>query len=264
MTGAGRHAMRCRRVGGVLGLTVALAAMTVAAAASWSAPGGGTASAAIGSMTSATISVPTTATLSVTVTWTAQASLVPSSADNSVITYVVQRKLGSGSYAAVGSGGCAGAKPLNTASCTDSPPGNGSYSYRVVATFRTWTAISAVAGPVSYFGVDTTAPTVPSIDRAAGDPTNAATLQWTATFSEAVSGIDTADFALVRGGALSGGSVTSVTGSADLHRLGEQRNGLGHARSEPRRQRLDRRSVAERPGRTGCRQRQFHGTGLHG
>ena len=119
--------MRRRRVRRVVGLTVALAALTVAAAAFWSAPGTGTASGAVGSMTAATISVPSTSALSVTVSWTAQASLVPSSADNSVITYVVQRKLGSGSYAAVGSGGCAGAKPLNTTSCTDSPPGTGSY-----------------------------------------------------------------------------------------------------------------------------------------
>ena len=211
------HAIRRRRVGSVLALTIALVAMTVVAAAYWSAHGSGTGAAAVGSMTPATISVPSTATLTVAVSWTAQASLAPSSAAGGAITYEVQRKLGSGAYATVSSGGCAGAKSLNTTSCTDSPPGNGSYSYRAIANLHMWTAISADAGPVSYLGIDTTAPTVRSIDRADADPTNATTLRWTVTFSEAVSGVDAADFALVRGGGVSGGSIASVTGSATTY-----------------------------------------------
>src|SRR5207244_3078547 len=59
---------------------------------------------------------------------------------------------------------------------------------------------------------DTTPPTVLSISRADASPTNGATVHWTATFSEAVSGVDTSDFALATTG-VAGASITSVTGS---------------------------------------------------
>ncbi len=61
--------------------------------------------------------------------------------------------------------------------------------------------------------VDTTAPTVSSINRADADPTNAPAVNWTVTFSETVTGVGTNDFALVEGGGLSGASITGVTGS---------------------------------------------------
>ena len=58
---------------------------------------------------------------------------------------------------------------------------------------------------------DTTSPVVLSIVRADPDPTSAATLSWTVSFSEAVSGLDAGDFALAVSG-LSGSSITLVTG----------------------------------------------------
>ncbi len=57
----------------------------------------------------------------------------------------------------------------------------------------------------------TPAPVVVSINRAGANPTTAATVDWTVTFSEAVSGLDTTDFALAASG-LSGTSIISVTG----------------------------------------------------
>ena len=138
-----------------LGLVLATSALV--AWAYWSAPGTGSSSTPSGSLTAATISVPAAALNSVTVTWTQQASLVPVSADNSAITYSVERKLGSGPWAAVVSGGCSGAKPYGVTSCSDAPAVDGSYSYRVVATYHGWTATSNEAGPVTVT-IDTTAP----------------------------------------------------------------------------------------------------------
>lgn len=52
-----------------------------------------------------------------------------------------------------------------------------------------------------------------SIVRADADPTNAATVRWTVSFSEAVTGVDAGDFGLVRGGGLTGGVITAISGS---------------------------------------------------
>lgn len=56
-------------------------------------------------------------------------------------------------------------------------------------------------------------PTVSSIVRAATSPTAAASVSWTVTFSEAVTGVSASNFSLVSGGAVSGASITGVSGS---------------------------------------------------
>jgi len=60
--------------------------------------------------------------------------------------------------------------------------------------------------------VDTDAPTVVSSVRANPNPTKAASVHFTVTFSEAVTGVDTADFSLTAA-SLTGTSVTGVSGS---------------------------------------------------
>lgn len=56
-------------------------------------------------------------------------------------------------------------------------------------------------------------PTVLSINRASPDPTTSgATVSWTVTFSEAVTGVDATDFTLAESG-LTGSSITGVSGS---------------------------------------------------
>src|SRR5207245_2862979 len=69
-------------------------------------------------------------------------------------------------------------------------------------------------GPV--FTIDKTPPTVSSINRVGSTPTNAASVQWTVTFSESVTGVDTGDFTLVASG-VSGASITGVTGSGTTY-----------------------------------------------
>src|SRR5262249_34563511 len=70
---------------------------------------------------------------------------------------------------------------------------------------------SFIAGQV--YTIDKTAPTVSSITRADASPTNAASVHFTVTFSESVTGVDTSDFALTSTG-VSGASITNVSGSA--------------------------------------------------
>ena len=62
-----------------------------------------------------------------------------------------------------------------------------------------------------------TAPTVVSITRADPNPTSAASVTFTVTFSKAVTGVDASDFALTTAGSLSGVSVTSVSGSGSTY-----------------------------------------------
>jgi hypothetical protein len=189
------------------GLVLALPAGT--ARASWTAPGAGTTSAASRTLDAATISVPAESGAAVTVTWTQQAALAPASPASGSITYAVERRLGAGAFSPVAAGGCAGPLAHGTTSCTDAPSSNGSYSYRVVASLASWTALSAEAGPVT---VETTPPAVQSIDRADATPTNAASVSWVVAFSKPVTGVDATDFELVRTSGLAGGSITSVTG----------------------------------------------------
>ena len=62
--------------------------------------------------------------------------------------------------------------------------------------------------------IDLTPPTVSSIKCACGsNPTNASSIQWTVTFSESVTGVDSADFALVKTGLGGTPAITGVSGS---------------------------------------------------
>jgi len=66
------------------------------------------------------------------------------------------------------------------------------------------------------YALDRTAPAVTSVVRAGANPTNADDVQFTVTFSEAVSGLDINDFAVSASGP-TGTSVTNVTGSGDTY-----------------------------------------------
>ncbi|QJR15105.1 beta strand repeat-containing protein [Usitatibacter palustris] len=62
-----------------------------------------------------------------------------------------------------------------------------------------------------------TPPTVTSIVRAATNPTNAASVTYTVTFSESVTGVDASDFTLVTTGAVTGASVTGLSGTGTTY-----------------------------------------------
>jgi MSHA biogenesis protein MshQ len=72
--------------------------------------------------------------------------------------------------------------------------------------------VDLIAITVTY----TPPPTVSSVSLASPDPTSAATVNWTITFSEAVSGVNAADFSLVASG-LTGSSIASVSGGPTVY-----------------------------------------------
>ena len=61
------------------------------------------------------------------------------------------------------------------------------------------------------------APLVSSIVRASANPTGAASVDYTVTFDQVVTGVNAADFALTTTGAVAGASVTNVSGSGSLY-----------------------------------------------
>jgi hypothetical protein len=65
--------------------------------------------------------------------------------------------------------------------------------------------------------VETTAPTVTSSTRVNTTPSNAASVDFSVTFSEAVSGVDTSDFSLATDAGLTGASITGVSGSGTAY-----------------------------------------------
>jgi hypothetical protein len=77
-------------------------------------------------------------------------------------------------------------------------------------------------GPACDIGADEyytgiTPPIVLSITRADPNPTSAASVNFTVTFSEAVTGVDASDFSLTTTGSLSGAGVTGVSGSGSTY-----------------------------------------------
>ena len=76
-------------------------------------------------------------------------------------------------------------------------------------------ASTSTDNTVAFNGVDTTAPTVQSINRAGTTPTNAASVSWTVLFSEIVTGVDTSDFATT--GTVTGATITAVSGSGSQY-----------------------------------------------
>ena len=131
-------------------LLLALVAVAFSVGVAWSyltTSGSGTASATVATLNAPAISVPATSTGSHAVTWDQQATITGNPPDESAITYSVERKQGAGSFQEITTGGCDGPLPHGTTSCTDTVA-SGSYTYRVIATFRSWTAESNEAGAV--------------------------------------------------------------------------------------------------------------------
>jgi len=96
----------------------------------------------------------------------------------------------------------------------------GTWHIRVVDTaaldLGTWISYSFTATmgtPV----LDTTPPSVTSITRSGGNPTNANPLTFTVTFSEYVSGVDATDFVLATTGTISGATITGVSGGVNTY-----------------------------------------------
>jgi len=67
------------------------------------------------------------------------------------------------------------------------------------------------------YDFDRTPPAVSSINRADANPTSAASVNWTVTFSESVTGVNSADFALANTGLGGTPAITNVSGSGTTY-----------------------------------------------
>jgi LPXTG-site transpeptidase (sortase) family protein len=106
----------------------------------------------------------------------------------------------------------------------NSGTGVGTIRLQVLSTATINDAIgNAYVGPAtstgSYTLQDTTAPTITAITALDTNPTNAASVRYSVTFSEDVMGVDTADFEVITSGTLSGVSISGITGSDDTYTL---------------------------------------------
>ncbi len=115
-------------------------------------------------------------------------------------------------------------RPSSALSGFDGTPANGTWQLQVQDGFAIDTgSIRAVSliitGPAACNAPALAAPpSVVSVTRVGSSPVNVANVSYTVTFSEAVSGVDAADFAATTtGGTLAGVAVTSVTGSGTTY-----------------------------------------------
>lgn len=189
-------------------LLVGLAALagSVAALAYLTTAGAGTGSATVRVLNPATgaTATATPGSGTVGVSWTASVT------GSSLVTpqgYYVTHTQGVTTSPACGT---SPASLITSTSCSDTGVADGTYTYTVVAVYRTWSAASAPSNAVTVVN-DNTPPTVSSIVRHTGSPTNATTVQFDVAFSESVTGVDANDFALATAG-VTGASITTVAG----------------------------------------------------
>ena len=199
----------------VLATTLSTVAFAGAGWTYWSTTGNGSASATVGTVASPTNVQATSAvgTGAVGVTWSGVSAPNGVAAD---LGYWVQRSKDGGAYTnACNSSQASPLKPSTVSSCNEAGVADGSYTYKVTAVFRSWTAQSGASGAVTV-STDTTAPTLVAGSLQMFDTNgNGKVDRVTATFSENLAPYmaDTAPWTLTNvpsGGTL--GSV-SVTGS---------------------------------------------------
>ncbi len=220
-----RHRRDSRRASRALVLAaVVLGLMTAGgiAFAYWTTPGSGTGSALTG-----TLNAPTGVTASATPgSSTVSVSWTPSAGTPAPTGYRVVRTTTSTSVAV---DACGTTSSLVTGStCNDTSVPDGTYTYMVTAVYRTWTATSGASNSVTVVG-DNTPPALQSINRAAGaaNPTKAATLTWTVTFSEPVSGVTSSNFTTVKGTGITGTlGAPLVTGSGATYTVAVSTTGV--------------------------------------
>ncbi len=136
--------LRTNRPARILALAAALALAATAAWAYWVAPSNGQANGTVGALAApgAVGASAANGGSSVSVTWTAS----PTSTGPAPSGYYAERW--SGGTATVAGGNCGTpAAPIAGTSCTDSGVADGTYTYTVLAVYRSWTASSAHSAP---------------------------------------------------------------------------------------------------------------------
>jgi hypothetical protein len=138
------------------GVVIAAIAVGTVAWAYWAAPGAGTASATVATLaTPATpTATPTAGSNPVHVTWS-PGVIAPDG--GAVDGYYVEHNDGS-SWTAACNSSSSSLLAASPASCDDTVTATGTYTYRVIAVWRSWNSTSAVSAPV-FVQLDTIPPT---------------------------------------------------------------------------------------------------------
>lgn len=132
----------------------------------------------------------------------------PTNQTSASFTYTHQKSISSFQCSLDGSAfaGCGTSRP--STKVYPGPLAPGAHTFQVRAIMGIQTSPAAVF----TWTIDTTAPNVVSIDRNGPTPSNASSVSWNVTFSEAVTGVGMDDFVRVASGLVSSG-LTSVSGS---------------------------------------------------
>jgi hypothetical protein len=151
-----RTRRRARRTTKMIAIAIAVAGVvTTSGIAYWTAGASGSGNGAAGGLAAPSNVTGVAANTSVHVTWTGVTPPGPGT-----FGYYVERFSSVDGYTVpVPAAGTCSSSPLallppGTTSCDDVAPGAGSYSYRVTAVFRTWTALSAVSTVVDVRVLD--------------------------------------------------------------------------------------------------------------
>jgi hypothetical protein len=178
----------------------------------WTTGGAGTAAATVATLESPSVEATNPIPNRVEIEWTAV--LGPNTPDHDTeLEYTVERKPSSGSSWVFVCGTDVTPKPYDVLSCTDTVTVEGDYDYRVTGHFRSWTSEGTDSLHVT---VDVVPPEVVSIVPLGPSPTNAASVSWTVTFSESVTGVGAGDF-ILSGPGSSGAAITGVTGGGSSY-----------------------------------------------
>lgn len=207
-----------RRLAAV-GAATAVFAVAVGAFAYLTASGSGSGNGAVGTL-GAPANVGATAapgSHTVQITWDGV-----SAPDGGSVEYYVTRNDGATTSASCGSS--PGSRlPAAPTSCDDTGVVDGTYTYEVVAVWRSWTSTSSSSNSVTVV----TPPEVVSISIADASPTNASEVHWTVTFDGNVNYVDATDFILVGSGSTGGALITNVTGGSDTYTVTADTGGDG-------------------------------------
>ena len=176
----------------------------------WATNGSGSATASVGNLAAPTgVTVPATSSGTVAVSWTASSAVSPNVTPQG---YYVERSSNGTTWTAA-----CGSSPtvFKTSPCNDTAS-DGTYTYRVTAVFKSWTAQSAPSGQVTVT-TDSTPPTLTSLQMF-DTSANGKIDQVKATFSETLaSSTATAPWALAN--VPSGGTLSSVATSGTVATL---------------------------------------------
>jgi hypothetical protein len=204
------------RIAVVATIVCSVLGATTAAFAFFTSSGTGSAFAAASTLLPPTgLTSPSSASMSITLAWVAPAN------GPAPISYTVKRCAGSSCTpsAAIAAGSCSGA--ITAATCVDNDPAlnpNNFYTYAVLSVRNNWTSIDSATftGQTKNLS-DNTPPTV-TINQAGAqsDPTSSSPINFTAVFSEAVTGFTSSSVSL--SGTAGAGTVV-VTGTGPTYNV---------------------------------------------